>query len=135
MARFSQIEPSLACGDEAFRTCLKAVGFRLFLVVQFNEFQKRLFNPPDRIGDAAPEPASIKWILCVKAATSIIRHQLHIKIRNHSKSVRRVVRYLYKFRSRAIDQYRYMKCPVVLTVSTDTSLSIWLKKATNSQIQ
>ena len=58
-----QIEPSLACGDEAFRTCRRAVGFRLFLFVQFNELQKRLLKPLDGIGDAAPGPASINWTL------------------------------------------------------------------------
>ena len=60
---YSQREPSLAGGDEAFGICLGAAGFRLFLVVQFNELQTRLLNPSDGIADAAPKPASIKGTL------------------------------------------------------------------------
>ena len=48
-------------------------------------------------------------LLCVEAANNIICHHLHIKIRNHSKSVRRVVWLLYVFRSMGIDPNWFFK--------------------------
>ena len=59
----SYLKPSLTGGDEPIRTGRPFERLRLFLVVQFNEFQERLINPPDGIADSAPEPASIKRTL------------------------------------------------------------------------
>ena len=55
----SYLKPSLTGGDEPIRSGRPFERLRLFLVVQFNELQTRLINPPDGIADSAPEPASI----------------------------------------------------------------------------
>ena len=59
----SYLKPSLTGGDEPVRAGRSFERLRLFLVVQFNELQTRLINPPDGIADAAPKPASIKGTL------------------------------------------------------------------------
>ncbi len=59
----SYLKPSLTGGDEPIQAGCPFERLRLFLVVQFNELQTRLINPPDGIADASPEPASIKGTL------------------------------------------------------------------------
>ena len=63
MACSSYLKPYLTGDDEPIRAGRPFERLRLFLVVQFNELQTRLINPPDGIADAAPEPASIKGTL------------------------------------------------------------------------
>ena len=63
VAYFNQMAPYFVGEEEAFKACRPAVGFRLFSLVQFNEFKDRLLNTLDGIVDAAPEPESVKWTL------------------------------------------------------------------------
>ena len=63
MACSSYLKPSLTGGGEPIRAGRPFERLRLFLVVQFNELQTRLINPPDGIADAALEPAGIKGTL------------------------------------------------------------------------
>ena len=59
----SYLKPSLTGGDEPIQAGRPFERLRLFLVVQFNELQTRLINPPDGIANSSPEPASIKGTL------------------------------------------------------------------------
>ena len=59
----SYLKPSLTGGGAPVRAGCPFERLRLFLVVQFNELQMRLINPPNGIADIAPDPASIKRTL------------------------------------------------------------------------
>ena len=61
----SYLKPSLTGGDAPIRAGCPFERLRLFLVVQFNELQTRLINPPDGIARHRTRASKIQRDSCV----------------------------------------------------------------------